>query len=125
MFELKQISSHAPWESVMGYSRAIRYGNTIEFSGTVCQSTNPGDEFDQMVEVLSLIESYLMEEGGTRDHIVRTRIYCMHIDRWPEIAKAHKSFFGEHRPATTLVQVSGLIEPKYLVEVEATAVIMP
>lgn len=121
MFQRKYISSGAPWESVFGYSRAVRHGNIIEFSGTVCPSDVPGDEYDQTKSILETIDKYLIKEGGLRTDIVRTRVFCMHIDQWQEIARAHAEFFGEHRPATTLVQVSGLIDPKYLIEIEAVA----
>ncbi len=123
MFNIKYISSGAEWESVFGYSRAVRHGNTIEFSGTVCPKSVPGDEYEQTKSILKTIEKYLKDEGGKRADIVRTRVYCLHIDRWQQIAKAHSEFFGEHRPATSLIQVSGLIDPKYLVEIEAVAVL--
>lgn len=123
MFNLKYISSGAKWESVFGYSRAVRHGNTIEFSGTVCPKEVPGDEYDQTLSILKTIEKYLIEEGGRKSDIVRTRVYCLHIDRWQAIAKAHSEFFKDHRPATSLLQVSGLIDQKYLIEIEAVAVI--
>ena len=123
MFNIKYISSGAPWESVFGYSRAVRHGNTIEFSGTVDPSEVPGDEYKQTKSILETIDKYLVSEGGTRQHIVRTRVYCLHIDQWQHIAKAHSEFFGDHRPATSLLQISGLIDPKYLIEIEATAVL--
>jgi len=123
MFNPKYISSGAPWEEVFGYSRAVRHGNTIEFSGTVCPQENPGDEYEQTISILQTIEKYLIAEGGTKNNIVRTRVYCLHIDRWREIAKGHSEFFGEHRPASTLIQISGLIDEKFLIEIEATAVL--
>jgi enamine deaminase RidA (YjgF/YER057c/UK114 family) len=123
MSKLKYISSGAPWESTFGYSRAVRYGNTIEFSGTVCPQLVPGGEYEQTKSILETIEKYLLAEGGHKRHIVRTRVFCMHIDRWQEIARAHSEFFEEHRPATSLIQVSGLIDPKYMIEIEATAVL--
>ncbi len=123
MFNLKCISSGAPWEEVFGYSRAVRYNNVIEFSGTVSPEEFPGDEYDQTQAILETIEKYLIAEGGARNNIVRTRVYCLHIDHWEEIARAHSEFFDSHRPATSLIQISGLIDPKYLIEIEATAVL--
>ncbi len=123
MPKLKYISSGAPWESVFGYSRAVRYGNVIEFSGTVSQDAVMGDEYNQTLSILHTIEKFLLEEGGQKSDIIRTRVYCLHIDRWQEIARAHSEFFEDHRPATSLIEISGLIDLKYLVEIEATAVI--
>ena len=123
MTNIKYISSGAPWESIFGYSRAVRHGNTIEFSGTVCPQAVPGDEYEQTKSILETIEKYLIAEGGNKSHIVRTRVYCMHIDRWQEIARGHSEFFEDCRPATSLIQVSGLIDPKYMIEIEATAIV--
>ena len=123
MFGIKCISSGAPWESIFGYSRAVRHGNIIEFSGTVCPLPTPGDEYEQTKSILETIEQYLIDEGGQRSDIIRTRVFCLHIEHWQEIARAHSEFFGDHRPATSLLQISGLIDSKYLIEIEATAVL--
>ena len=121
MSKLKRIESGAPWESIFGYSRAVRNGNQIEFSGTVSPESIPGDEYAQTNSILHAIEKILQAEGGKREDIIRTRVYCLHIDQWQHIARAHAEFFGEHRPATSLIQISGLIDPKYLVEIEVSA----
>lgn len=119
----KYIASGRPWEAIFGYSRAVRVGNTIEFSGTVCPSNTPGALYEQTKSSLASIEAYLIAEGGKRSDIVRTRVFCVDISQWEEIARAHSEFFGEFRPATSLIEISKLIDEKYLVEIEATAVL--
>ncbi len=120
-------SSGSKWEDIVGYSRAVRVGNTIEVTGTVAddQGTLMGgnDPYEQTKFALSKIESVLKEAGADLKDVVRTRMYVVNIDQWEEIGKAHQEFFGEIKPATTMIEVSRFIAPEYLVEIEATAII--
>ncbi|HLT73385.1 MAG TPA: RidA family protein [Cyclobacteriaceae bacterium] len=118
----KNISSGAQWESIVGYSRAVQTGNRIEISGTVAADEDAGDDFYiQALSVLRKIKGVLEEAGFGLEDVVRTRIYVTDISRWEEVGRAHGEFFKDIRPATSMVEVKGLIDPKYLVEIEATA----
>lgn len=123
----QHISSSAPWEKKVGYSRAIRIGNTIEVSGTT--STKNGEVvgvdnmYLQAITCLQIITEAIEKAGGKLSDIVRTRMYITDISRWEEAGKAHGEFFAEIRPATTLVEVSNLIDPEMLIEIEATAIV--
>lgn len=111
----------------MGYSRAVRAGNTIEVSGTTAIRNGEvqckDDLYGQTLICLQIIEAALLQAGASMKDVVRTRLYVTDISRWEDAAKAHASFFGEIRPATTMVEVSKLIDPAMLVEVEATAIV--
>lgn len=112
----------------MGYSRAVRLGNIIEVSGTVATDNSgelvgEGNEYLQTRFILMRLENTLSQLGASLKDVVRTRIFCTHIKNWEEIGKAHNEFFGDIRPATSMVEVSALIHEKYLVEIEATAVL--
>jgi enamine deaminase RidA (YjgF/YER057c/UK114 family) len=126
--ERKNIFSGAPWESKVGYSRAVRVGNTIEVSGTTSildgVVQHKGDMYKQTQFVLALIEKKLEEAGADLHDVVRTRMYVTDISRWEQAGKAHGEFFVHIRPATTMVEVSKLIDPEMLIEIEATAIVV-
>ncbi len=119
------ISSGSPWEDQVGYSRAVRMGNQLEISGTVAQENGSvvgkGDAYLQTVCILEKIKSVMEQSGGTLQNVIRTRMFVTDIGQWPQIAQAHSEYFGEVKPATTMVEVSKLIDPDYLVEIEVTA----
>ncbi len=121
------ISSGAPWEEVVGYSRAVRVGDHIEISGTIAvqdgKIVGPGDIYKQTKFILNKITETLKEAGAALEDVIRTRMYVTDIRLWQEVGRAHGEFFKEIRPATSMVEVSQLIEPGYLVEIEATAVV--
>lgn len=125
MTQVRRISSGAPWEPIVGYSRAVRAGNYVEVSGTAPvrdgQVVSPGDHYGQTKACLEIVERALREAGATLADVVRTRIFVIDISQWEEIGRAHGEFFADVRPATTMVQVAALIDPAMLVEVEATA----
>jgi enamine deaminase RidA (YjgF/YER057c/UK114 family) len=121
MTSRQNISSGAPWESIVGYSRAVRVGQLVFVAGTT--ASDAADPYEQTAGALRTIEAALEEAGAARRHIVRTRIFVRDIDQWEEIGRAHAEFFGENRPASTMVEVSRFIDPGILVEIEADAVI--
>jgi enamine deaminase RidA (YjgF/YER057c/UK114 family) len=123
-----KVSSGAKWESIVGYSRAVRVGSHINVSGTTAfgedgQIVGIGDPYLQTIKILKIIEKALEEAGASIKDVVRTRIYVTNIDNWEAIGKAHGEIFREIKPATTMIEVSKLIEPKILVEIEAEAII--
>ncbi|MBC9929983.1 RidA family protein [Chitinophaga qingshengii] len=120
-------SSGAQWENKVGYSRAVRVGNTIEISGTVATDNDkvvaPGDAYEQTRFILAKVESVLISAGASLHDVVRTRMFVTDISRWEEYGRAHGEFFKAIKPATTMVEVSKLIDPGYLIEIEVTAIV--
>ena len=124
----KNYDSNTKWEPLIGYSRAVKVGDTIRVSGTTATDATgdvvgPGDPYAQTAQAISNIEAALKELGGEIHHVVRTRIYVVNIQDWPEVGRAHAEVFGEIRPASTMLEVRRLADPEMLIEIEADAVL--
>jgi enamine deaminase RidA (YjgF/YER057c/UK114 family) len=126
--ERTNYSSGAKWEDIVGYSRAVKVGNTIEVTGTVAVDENSNlvggnSAYEQTKFILQKIEKVLQQAGASLKEVVRTRMYVTDISRWEEYGKAHGEFFAAIKPCTSMIEVKGLIAPEYLIEIEATAII--
>ena len=120
----RRISSGSPFEKPIGFSRAVRTGSRILVSGTAPIAVDgtpayPGDAYRQTLHCLHIIEKAIREAGGRLEDVVRTRVYLTDARTWEEAGRAHGEFFGRIRPASTFVEVSGLIDPQWMVEIEA------
>ena len=128
MTERTRISSGAKWEDIVGYSRAVRVGNTVEVAGTTAvdaqgQVVGVGDVYRQTQFILSKIEKALQEAGASMAQVVRTRIFLVDISQWEAAGRAHGEYFRHIKPASSMIEVKGLISSELLVEIEATAIL--
>ena len=124
----QNISTGSPYEQPIGFSRAVRVGNIVAISGTAPLTSDgktacPGDPYGQAKRCLEIIRDAVQKAGGCLEDVIRTRVMLTDVSLWQEIARAHGEFFGEIRPACTVVEVRGFVQPDWLVEIEADCVI--
>ena len=124
----KNISSGSPFEKPIGFSRAVRIGNLLAISGTAPvapdgSTAHPGNLYEQTRTCLTIIRNAIENAGGRLENVIRTRVMLTDISRWKEAARAHGEFFSEIRPASTFIEVKNLIDPEWLVEIEADCVV--
>ena len=119
----QNISGNSPYEPVIGFSRAVRVGNTVHVSGTGPVGADEADAATQTRHTLEIIRAALEKAGARMEDVVRTRMYLTHVDDWEAVGRAHGEFFGAIRPAATMVVVAKLLHPKWRIEMEADAVI--
>lgn len=127
MSRIQRFTSGAPWEEMFGYCRAVKAGDWVEVAGTTATDNgvvlHPGDAYNQTLHILTKIEKALGLAGARMCDVVRTRMFITDISRWDVFGRAHAEFFRECKPASTMVEVSGLIDPDMLIEIEVTAYI--
>ena len=121
-------ASGSKWEDIVGYSRMVKMGNIVEVTGTVAANENgevvgKNDAFEQTKYIIKKIETNLARAGASLKDVVRTRMFVTDISRWQEYGKAHGEVFATIKPCTSMIEVKGLIDPEYLIEIEATAII--
>lgn len=125
MTRIKRYASGAPWEEMFGYCRAVRAGDWVEVAGTTATDDgivlHPEDAYNQTMFILSKIEKALKQAGAEMSDVVRTRMFVTDISRWDEFGRAHAEFFRASKPASTMVEVKGLIDPDMLIEIEVSA----
>jgi enamine deaminase RidA (YjgF/YER057c/UK114 family) len=119
----ENISGSSPFEPIIGFSRAVRVGNSVHVSGTGPVGADNADVAAQTEHVLKIIQGILEKAGAKLEDIVRTRMYLTHVDDWEAVGRAHGAFFGNIRPAATMVVVAGLLNPSWRIEIEADAII--
>lgn len=124
----ERVSSGAKWEDIVGYSRAVKVGKMVEVAGTIALNKDgkvvaPGDPYLQTKRIIEIAETALSKLGGSLQNVIRTRIFTTDISKWEEIGKAHGEYFREIKPASTMVEISKLVIPETVVEIEFTAII--
>ena len=124
----QNVSARTPWEDAFGYSRAVRIGNVVKVGGTIATDEDgtaygQGDLYAQAAYIIRKLEKALREVGASLSNVVQTRSFMTDIDDWEGLAKAHSGYFGDMRPATSMIEISRLMTPEFLIEMEAEAVI--